>query len=901
MQFAKLLLAALVFALSVVACSGGGSSSSGGGGDNAGIVPTTFDLSVTTFSVSSSSIVAGDAITFAATVTNDSSANVSSSVAALKYYRSTDTTIDSTADTEVGTADSIGALAAAATESKTAIVNPSTAGTFYYGACVVATDDRDTSNDCSAGMRVVVAARDFDLSVTAFSVSPSSIVAGEAITFSATVTNDSSATVPSSVAELKYYRSTDATIDSTTDTEVGTADSIGALAAAATESKTAIVNPRTAGTFYYGACVVATDDRDTSNDCSTGVQVVVAAQDFDLSVTAFSVSPSSIVAGEAITFSATVTNDASATVSSSVAALKYYRSTDATIDSTADTEVGTAASISALAAAATESKIAIVNPSTAGTFYYGACVVSTGDSDTSNDCSTGVQVDVAAQDFDLSVTAFSFDTGVESSNSRDSIGAASTPITLTATIGNASSAMHSSSTATLKYYLSSDGTITTSDTEVGTADSISALAPAATKVETATDSLPTVLGANGYKSYYYGACIVATGDSDTSNDCSAGVRVVVTPHYDLSVTASVSDASVDAGEALILTVTVGNASSAIHSSPNFDLRYYRSSDATITIHVDPILDVSHFRESVAPGATKTITAGGVSWTKDVGTYYYGACVGELSHDHWLFFLYDAEIDKSNNCSAGVQVDVADLGFDLSVTAFSAAPLTVVAGDAITFSTTVTNDASATASSHPRAVLRYYRSPDATITSGDTVVGADSISALAATATESETAFVNLRTVGTFYYGACAVATGDSDTSNDCSAGVQVVVVERYFDLSVTAFSASDTSVVVGDDITFTATVRNDASAMHSSPATALGLDYYRSSDSTITTSDRRLTSESVGELAAGATETILDILRTRDRHAGTYYYGACADVTGDSDASNDCSAGVQVEVTASSP
>ena len=126
MQFAKLFLAALVFVLGVVACSGGGGGSSGGGGgDSAGIVPTTFDLSVTTFSVSSSSIVAGDAITFSATVTNDSSANVSSSVAALKYYRSTDTTIDSTADTEVGTADSISALAAAATESKTAIVNPS--------------------------------------------------------------------------------------------------------------------------------------------------------------------------------------------------------------------------------------------------------------------------------------------------------------------------------------------------------------------------------------------------------------------------------------------------------------------------------------------------------------------------------------------------------------------------------------------------------------------------------------------------------------------------------------------------------------------------------------------------------------------------------------------------------
>ena len=894
MQFAKLFLAAFVFALGVVACSGGGGGSSGGGGDSAGIVPTTFDLSVTTFSVSSSSIVAGDAITFSATVTNDSSANVSSSAATLKYYRSTDATIDSTTDTEVGTADSISALAAAATESKTAIVNPSTAGTFYYGACVVATDDRDTSNDCSAGMRVDVAARDFDLSVTAFSVAPSSIVAGEAITFSATVTNDASATVSSSVAELKYYRSTDATIDSTADTEVGTAASISALAAAATESKTAIVNPSTVGTFYYGACVVSTGDSDTSNDCSTGIRVDVAAQDFDLSVTTFSVSDSSVPTDEPITFTATVTNDSSATKSSPVATLKYYRSSDATIDAT-DTEVGTAGSIGALVVAATETETASVTvPSTTGTYYYGACVVAAGDSDTSNDCSAGVQVDVAAREFDLSVTAFSVE--YESS-------VASTPITFTATIGNASSAMHSSSAATLKYYLSSDRTITTSDTEVGTADSISALAPAATKVETATDSLPTVLGADGTGYYFYGACIVAAGDSDTSNNCMGmGNRLVrVKPHFDLSVTAGVSDASVDAGEALILTVTVGNASSAIHSSPRYGLSYYRSSDATITSRDDTYFGKSQPREGVAPGATETITAGGVSWTKDVGTYYYGACVGE--HSLYPRGLYDTEIDKSNNCSAGVQVDVADLGFDLSVTAFSAAPLTVVAGEAITFSATVTNDASATESSSV-ATLRHYRSPDTTIDATDSKLDFEhSIGALAAAATFTQTSrtpsFDTPRTAGTFYYGACVVGVGDSDASNNCSAGVQVVVVERDFDLSVTAFSASDTSVVVGDYITFTATVRNDASALHSSPAHASALDYYRSSDSIIATTDSSLGFMSVTELAAGATETITRTLRAPA--AGTYYYGACAEITGDSDTTNNCSAGVQVVVTASSP
>ena len=842
-----------------------------------------FDLSVTAFSVSPSSIVAGEAITFSATVTNDASATVSSSVAALKYYRSTDATIDSTTDTEVGTADSINALAAAATESKTAIVNPSTAGTFYYGACVVATGDSDTSNDCSAGMQVNVAAQEFDLSVTAFSVALSSIVAGDAITFSATVTNDASATVSSSVAALKYYRSTDATIDSTADTEVGTADSIGALAAAATESETAIVNPSTAGTFYYGACVVGAGDSDTSNDCSVGVQVDVAARDFDLSVTAFSVSPSSIVAGEAITFSATVTNDASATVSSSVAALKYYRSTDATIDSTTDTEVGTADSINALAAAATESKTAIVNPSTAGTFYYGACVVATGDSDTSNDCSAGMQVNVAAQEFDLSVTAFSV--------ALSSI-VAGDAITFSATVTNDASATVSSSVAALKYYRSTDATIdSTADTEVGTAASIGALAAAATESETAIVN-PSTAG-----TFYYGACVVATGDSDTSNDCSTGVQVdVAAQDFDLSVTAfSVSDSSVLTNERIWLNATVGNDSSATVSSPAATLRYYRSTDATIT-SADTEVGTADSISALAASATETRARRFLS-PSTAGTFYYGACV-----------VSAGDSDTSNDCSAGVQVVVATQDFDLSVTAFSIRDASAArVGSRIWFDATVGNDLSATVSSPVDAVLSYYRSSDATISSSDARFSRDFISVsipgtfgdyrgLAAGETINLNGTEILATAGTHYYYACIFATGDSDTSNDCSAVVQVDVAARDFDLSVTAFSVSDTSVVVGDDITFTATVRNDASALHSSPASAFALRYYRSSDSAIDTTDSYLGYRSVTELAAGATETVIRTLRARD--AGTYYYGACAEVTGDSDTSNDCSASVRVDVVA---
>ena len=870
MQFAKLFLAALVFALGVVACSGGGGGSSGGGGgggdnddngDLAGIVPATFALSVTTFSVSSSSIVAGEAITLSATVGNAASATTFSSAATLRYYRSSDATIDSTADTEVGTADSIGALAPETTKTETATDSPTVAGTYYYGACV----DGGTPI-CSAGVQVDVAARDFDLSVTAFSVAPSSVVAGNDITFSATVGNGASAMHSSPVAELKYYRSPDITITSS-DIEVVT-DSIDALAAAATKTETATTIPTIAGDYYYGVCVVAAGDSNSGNDCSTGVRVRVAGQGFDLSIAAFVVSSSSVPTNEPITFTATVGNDSSASAFSSAATLKYYRSSDTTITSS-DTEVGTADSISALAPAATSAQTAIDIPSTVGTYYYGACVASTGDSDTSNDCSAAVQVVVVARDFDLSVTAFSV---------SDSSLIVDNSITLNATVGNASSAMHPSLAAGLKYYRSSDATITSADTEVGVADSLSALAPAATKAETAID-IPSTVG-----TYYYGACVIAAGDSDTSNDCSAAVQVVVVAReFDLSVTTfSVSDSSVLTNEPITFTATVGNHALATVSSPVATLKYYRSTDATITSS-DTEVGATDSISALAVAATETETA--IDIPTVAGTYYYGACV-----------VAAGDSVTSNDCSAGVQVVVTARDFDLSVTAFSVIDSSVVTGSGISLTTTVSNDASSTHSS-PGFSLRYYLSSNAIITSSDTIVHTDSlITAVAAGATRGYRRNLSSQTtVGTYYYGVCIVAPGDSDASNDCSAGVRVVVTDLGFDLSVTAFSVSDTSVSINDPITFTATFSNDSSATQSSSNSAV-LYFYRSTDATITSSAQLVTTEHIrDELAAGATETATNIAFARSP-AGTYYYGACIREDGDSDFSNNCSAGVQVVV-----
>ena len=79
-----------------------------------------------------------------------------SAATTLRYYRSPDATI-AASDTRVGT-DSVAALAAAGTSRESISLNaPSTAGTYFYGACVdTVSGESDVGNNCSPAWRVTV-------------------------------------------------------------------------------------------------------------------------------------------------------------------------------------------------------------------------------------------------------------------------------------------------------------------------------------------------------------------------------------------------------------------------------------------------------------------------------------------------------------------------------------------------------------------------------------------------------------------------------------------------------------------------------------------------------------------------------------------------------------------------
>ena len=323
-----------------------------------------------------------------ATVRNQG--NGPSAATTLRFYRSTDGTI-SDSDTEVGS-HYVGRLSASGTSDHSIeLTAPSSAGAYYYGACVESVSgESDTGNNCSPAVTVnVVAAPVPDLVVDLPTVSNSNPTAGSSFTLSATVRNQGNG--QSAATTLRIFRSTDATI-STQDTEVGT-DAVGVLAVSRTSSESiGLTAPSSAGTYYYGACVESVSgETDTGNNCSAAVTVTVVAP--DLVVDTPTVSTSSPTAGASFTLSATVRNQGNG--QSAATTLRFFRSTDGTI-SASDTEAGSDA-VGGLAASGTsDHSTYLTAPSSAGTYYYGACVESvSGETDTGNNCSAAVSITVS--------------------------------------------------------------------------------------------------------------------------------------------------------------------------------------------------------------------------------------------------------------------------------------------------------------------------------------------------------------------------------------------------------------------------------------------------------------------------------------------------------------------------
>ena len=115
------------------------------------------------------------------------------------------------------------------------------------------------------------------------------------------------------------------------------------------------------------------------------------------------------------------------------------------------------------------------------------------------------------------------------------------------------------------------------------------------------------------------------------------------------------------------------------------------------------------------------------------------------------------------------------------------------------------------------------------------------------------------------------------------------------DLIVESPSVSDEILSPGQSFTLGATVRNQGNG----PSVATTLRYYRSTNSTITTSDTSVGTDAVENLSASGTSSESISLQAPNT-PGSYYYGACVEsVSRESDTENNCSTGIRVTVASS--
>ena len=128
----------------------------------------------------------------------------------------------------------------------------------------------------------------------------------------------------------------------------------------------------------------------------------------------------------------------------------------------------------------------------------------------------------------------------------------------------------------------------------------------------------------------------------------------------------------------------------------------------------------------------------------------------------------------------------------------------------TLGVTVSNEGSGSSGS---TTLRYYRSDDSTITSGDTEVGTDAVGSLAASGSSMESIDLTAPSApGTYYYGACADAVSDeSDATNNCSGSMAFTVpAETSTDVTLSALTLSGVNFGTFDStaISYSAQVSN---------------------------------------------------------------------------------------------
>ena len=258
-----------------------------------------------------------------------------------------------------------------------------------------------------------------------------------------------------------------------------------------------------------------------------------------------------------------------------------------------------------------------------------------------------------------------------------------------------------------------------------------------------------------------------SGESDTGNNCSTGVRVTVSDNGGGGSGDDHSNTRTGA-----TTLALGGSGFG-RIEPGSDVDYFIvqvSGTGMLTVYTTGDLDTLGELQNSSGGVLSDDDDSGsdtnfrIEHSVSSGTYYIE--VGSYQSNTGNYTLH-AEFSGSDDTGGGGNAD-------LTVDTPTVSNNNPDADAGFTLRATVRNrgDGSAEAT-----ILRYYRSTDSTITTGDSAQGRDSVGTLSASGTSSESVSLTAASnAGTYYYGACVDSvSGESNTGNNCSSGVRVTV------------------------------------------------------------------------------------------------------------------------------
>lgn len=505
----------------------------------------------------------------------------------LKYYLSSDRSFDG-ADTYLNY-DAVDPLSSGAQSVETANlrVPGSTADGLYYVLFVADSTALIAETDEANVFALPLLVGDYepraDLALEHVSIPDPEVRPGETLMVSGTVINAGFADAPST--RLVYYLSTDPVRDAS-DRQLSY-DSVDALAPGGSSPEDAALRVTTAtpAGAYFLLFVLDADgvvvESDESNDV-VAVPVTVVTDDPYASKADFVLgSPSIEVSGDQVTAFVTIENDG--VVSSGASRLKYYLSTDPTLEYGVDTYLNYD-NVGELSVGATSRQSATFTLGSTGSWFV--LFVADANDDVAEryesnnvlavalDAGTtdpgGPTDDPDALAPDLMVTGIAVDSAEVSAGTRAS---------LRCVVENAGD--YDAGASVVKYYLSSDARFDSSDDYLGY-DNVPALTPAASSAEDVTPMIPsTTRHGRWYLLAVADAPGAVTETFESNNVAAIAIDVTVDdPTLDAPDLAAASPrldrAVVGVGRKLDVTVSVANLGTVTSSAAR--VKYYLSRD-----------------------------------------------------------------------------------------------------------------------------------------------------------------------------------------------------------------------------------------------------------------------------------------------------------------------------------